>query len=227
MNLTGDGEPERVSAAAVTSNLFSTLGVSPRIGRVFTAAEDVPKGPDVVVLGHALWTRRFAADAGIVGRSIQVNGRAAPCHGIMPPDFVLPTDFENPAADAAVDAAAAQPASTDHGSHGLYAAARLKPGATVQQAAEELHRIAGDMTREGLYPVQMRFDMLAALADRRSRGWRSPRNLAAVRCCRIPAAHRLRQRRQPPSRARRRAAARDRCPGSAWRRQRRGSCVSC
>jgi hypothetical protein len=54
VNITGDGEPERVSAAAVTANLFSTLGVSPRIGRVFTAAEDVPKGPDVVVLGHAL-----------------------------------------------------------------------------------------------------------------------------------------------------------------------------
>ena len=161
VNLTGDGEPERVSAAAVTSNLFSTLGVSPRIGRVFTAAEDVPKGPDVVVLGHALWTRRYAADAGIVGRSIQVNGRAHLVTGIMPPDFVLPTDFENPQPTQLWMPLQLNPASTDHGSHGLYAAARLKPGATVQQAAEELHRIAGDMTREGLYPVQMRFDVLA------------------------------------------------------------------
>jgi predicted permease len=160
VNLTGDGEPERVSAAEVTANVFSTLGVKALFGRVFTAAEDVPNGPDVVVLGHSLWTRRFAADAGIVGRTIQINGRPFLVTGVMPADFVLPTDFENPQPTQLWTPLQMDPASTDHGSHGYYAAARLKPGATVQQAAEELHRIAGDMTREGLYPVQMKFDVV-------------------------------------------------------------------
>jgi putative ABC transport system permease protein len=161
VNLTGGGDPERVSAAAVTANVFSTLGVRPLLGRVFTAAEDVPNGPDVVVLGHALWTRRFAGDPTIVGRSIQMNGRAYLVTGVMPPAFVLPTDFENPQPTQLWTPLQLDPASTEHGNHGLYAAARLKPGATVQQAAQELHRIAGEMTREGLYPVQMAFDAFA------------------------------------------------------------------
>ena len=59
----------------MTANLFSTLGVAPLLGRTFTAAEDVPNGPRLVVLGHALWSRRYAADPGIVGRTIQINGR--------------------------------------------------------------------------------------------------------------------------------------------------------
>ena len=161
VNLTGNGEPERISAGSVTANLFSTFGVTPLIGRTFTAAEDVPNGPDLVLLGHALWTRRFAADAGIVGRSIQINGRAFLVTGVMPADFVLPTDFENPQPTQLWMPLQLNPTSTDHGSHGLYAAARLKPGATVQQASDELHRIAGDMTREGLYPVPMKFDVFA------------------------------------------------------------------
>ncbi len=93
VNLTGDGDPERVSAASVTANLFSTLGVSPIRGRVFSEAEDVPNGPKVVVIGHGLWQRRYAGDPGIVGRSIQINGEPYQVVGIMPADFVLPTDF--------------------------------------------------------------------------------------------------------------------------------------
>ena len=166
VNLTGDGEPERVSAASVTANVFSTLGVTPLIGRTFTAAEDVSNGPDLVVLGYSLWTRRYAADSTVVGRSIQVNGRPYQVTGVMPPGFVLPTDFENPQPTQLWTPLRLDPATSDHGNHGLYAAARLKPGATAQQAADELHRIARDMTREGFYPVQMQFDALAvSLSD--------------------------------------------------------------
>src|SRR4051812_38345674 len=65
-NLTGDGEPERVAAGYVTANLFSTLGVSPIRGRVFTPAEDVENGPRLVLLGYGLWQRRYAGDSAIV-----------------------------------------------------------------------------------------------------------------------------------------------------------------
>jgi putative ABC transport system permease protein len=158
VNLTGDGDPERVAAGGVTANLFSTLGVSPLLGRTFSAAEDVPNGPRLVVLGHALWSRRYAADPNIVGRTIQINGQAYEVTGVMPDDFVLPTDYQNPEPSQLWLPQQMDPASMDHGSHGLFAAARLKPGATVQQAADELHTIARAMTDEGLYPRQMQFD---------------------------------------------------------------------
>ena len=158
VNLTGDGDPERVAAGGVTANLFSTLGVAPLLGRTFSAAEDVPNGPRLVVLGHALWSRRYAADPNIVGRTIQINGQAYEVTGVMPDDFVLPTDYQNPEPSQLWLPQQMDPASMDHGSHGLFAAARLKPGATVQQAADELHGIARAMTDEGLYPRQMQFD---------------------------------------------------------------------
>jgi hypothetical protein len=89
-NITGDGEPERVASGQVTANLFSVLGVRPQMGRSFTAAEDLPNGPDLVVLGHGLWARRYAADPTILGRAIVLNGRPFEVVGVMPPDFVLP-----------------------------------------------------------------------------------------------------------------------------------------
>jgi putative ABC transport system permease protein len=158
VNLTGDGDPERVPAGNVTANLFSTLGVEPQYGRTFTAAEDVPNGPRLVVLGHGLWQRRYAADPSIIGRAIQINGNAYQVVGIMPRDFVLPTDFQNPSPTALWMPQQWNSGSADHGNHGFYAAARLKPGATVAQARDEMHRIAQAMTNEGLYPRQMQFD---------------------------------------------------------------------
>jgi putative ABC transport system permease protein len=166
VNITGDGDPERVAAGGVTANTFSTFGVRPLFGRTFTAQEDVPNGPNVVVLGHALWSRRYAADPAIVGRSILIDGRPSEVVGVMPRDFVLPTDFQNPEPSQLWTPLQLDPASTDHGSHGLYAAARLKPGATVSQAAAELHGIAKAMTSEGLYPSQMQFDtVVLSLTD--------------------------------------------------------------
>ena len=166
VNLTGDGDPERVAAAAVTANTFATLGTAPALGRTFTAEEDVPNGPDLVLIGHGLWTRRYAGDRGITGRSIQINGQPFQVAGVMPPGFVLPTDFQNPEPTELWTPLRMNPASMDHGSHGLYAAGRLKPGATVAQASEELRGIARAMTSEGLYPVQMQFDtVVTSLRD--------------------------------------------------------------
>jgi predicted permease len=166
VNLTGDGDPERVAAGAVTANTFSTLGVSAATGRVFSEREDVPNGPALVVLGHGLWSRRYASDPSIVGRKVQINGQPYEVVGVMPRDFVLPTDFQNPQPTQLWVPLQMDPASTDHGSHSFYAAARLQPGATVEQAAGELHAIAQAMTSEGLYPQQMQFDtVVLSLTD--------------------------------------------------------------
>ncbi|HEY0876743.1 MAG TPA: ABC transporter permease [Vicinamibacterales bacterium] len=166
INLTGDGEPERVAYAQVTANLFDTLGAGVAAGRTFTAREDVPNGPALVVLGHGLWSRRYGADPSVIGRRILLNGEPFEVVGVMPRDFVLPTDFENPEPTQLWTPLQLDPADTDHGSHGYYAAGRLKPGFTVQQAADELSGIAAAMTREGLYPVQMQFDtVVLSLTD--------------------------------------------------------------
>jgi putative ABC transport system permease protein len=161
VNLTGDGEPERVAAGFVTANLFSVLGASPVKGRLFAPEEDVPNGPRVVILGHGLWVRRYAADPAVVGRTIQINGAPHEVIGVMPSGFVLPTDFQNPAPSTLWVPVQWNASSTDHGSHGFYAAARMKPAATLAQVREDLHELAQSWTRQGLYPVQMQFDVLA------------------------------------------------------------------
>ena len=160
-NLTGDGEPERVASAGVTANLFPVLGAVALRGRVFTAAEDVPNGPRVVVLGYGLWQRRYAADPNIVGRAIQIDGAPYEVIGVMPAEFVLPTDFHNPAPSALWIPAQWDSSSTEHGNHGYYAAARLKPGVTIAQAQEDLHSVAQAWTDRGLYPRAMQFDTVA------------------------------------------------------------------
>ena len=160
VNLTGDGDPERAAAGAVTANLFSVLGVQPTRGRLFTSQEDAPNGPRVAILGYGLWQRRYAGDAGIVGRSILIDGQAYEVVGIMPAGFVLPTDYENPAPTALWVPAQWDAASTDHGNHGYYAAARLASGATVEQARDELHAIAQRWTERGLYPRQMQYESI-------------------------------------------------------------------
>jgi putative ABC transport system permease protein len=90
VSVTGDGEPERVSAAASTASLFSTLGVAPLMGRTYTTDEDVPDAPRVAVISHALWQRRFAGDPGAIGRTLDVDGEPWEIVGIMPRRFDFP-----------------------------------------------------------------------------------------------------------------------------------------
>jgi predicted permease len=87
VNLTGTGEPERLTGMAVTHTFFPTLGIEAAQGRVFTPDEDKPGHNRVVVLSHGLWQRRFAADPGIVGKTITLSGENYSVVGVMPPGF--------------------------------------------------------------------------------------------------------------------------------------------
>jgi hypothetical protein len=82
----GDG-PERVGEAAVTANLFSTVGVQPAIGRSFTTDEEHSAIVAAVVIGDSLWRRRFNATSSILGSTLRVNGIARTIVGVMPPGF--------------------------------------------------------------------------------------------------------------------------------------------
>lgn len=87
--LSAGGEVERVDVSTVTSNFFPLLGVHPLHGRHFTAEEEKVGGPAVVILSHRLWTRRFGADPGLVGRSIRLDGIDQTVVGVMPESFRL------------------------------------------------------------------------------------------------------------------------------------------
>jgi putative ABC transport system permease protein len=167
VNLTGSTEPLRIGIARVTANTFATLGVRPAIGRAFTDAEDVPGHDKVVVLGHGLWRRHFGADLSILGRAIHLDGVAHTVVGVMPPEFQLPTDYGEDAAEPSQLWAplAINVNEIERGSHGLYAAAQLAPGATAQSATSELRTLADSLTREGLYPPDMKFSAFAVPLD--------------------------------------------------------------
>ena len=146
-NLTGDGAPEEIPVAFVSANFFPTLGVRPALGRVFTAAEDVAKGPSVVVISDALWRRRFGADRGIVGRNIILDGKPNEVVGVMPPGFRL----EGRDHEAQLWAALGLDPARDYrklAGRYLFSVARLKPGVTVERAGSELRTIASRLEQE-------------------------------------------------------------------------------
>ena len=89
-NLTGDGEPERVSTYVASPSLLDVLGVRPERGRGFLESDGQAGADPVVVLSHALWQRRFGGDAAIVGRTIQVNGRTRTVIGVLPREARFP-----------------------------------------------------------------------------------------------------------------------------------------
>src|SRR6266481_4524924 len=98
MNLGRGGKPERVRGAVVSANYFSVLGVKALIGRTFLPEEDrTPNTHPVVVIGHGLWQRRFAADPNVGGRTITLNEHEFNIIG------VTPEDFRSPFAGAAID----------------------------------------------------------------------------------------------------------------------------
>jgi putative ABC transport system permease protein len=85
--LRGAEGPEAVDGATVTASYFTVMGTSPSRGRVFSADEDRPGGPSVVVLSDQLWRRAFAADSTIIGKTISLDGTPATVIGIMPASF--------------------------------------------------------------------------------------------------------------------------------------------
>ena len=90
--LAGAGEPEQLVGVASTANLFALLGVPPALGRGFAAGEDQPGRNQVVVLSDRLWRRRFAADAGVLGRTVTLDGRPFTVIGVAPPNFRFPAN---------------------------------------------------------------------------------------------------------------------------------------
>jgi putative ABC transport system permease protein len=139
--LTGTGMPERLTGQRVGAEYFRTIGIAPLIGRDFTAEDDVPNGPNVVILSNALWRRRFAGDRDIIGRSIRLNDADFQVVGVMPPEF------ENVLAPQSELWAPLQyelqfTAQSREWGHHLRLVSRLASGVGIEGATHELDRIA-------------------------------------------------------------------------------------
>ncbi|HYC50526.1 MAG TPA: ABC transporter permease [Gemmatimonadaceae bacterium] len=149
-NLTGGQEPERVIAAAVSPNLFATLRVTAVAGRAFLPSDSAAAIADQVVLGHALWTRRFGARSDIIGQSIEVNGTARTVIGVMPPSFRLPLDFaDDRPSELWLPLDLSAPGLAAWGNHGLLGFARLHDGADVGVATASMRVLEERWFTEG------------------------------------------------------------------------------
>jgi putative ABC transport system permease protein len=127
-NIAGFDVAERVPGARVSAEFFAVVGRKAAHGRTFHA-DEMREDARVVVLSAALWRSRFGGDAGIVGRSVQVNGQAHVVVGVMPDDFIFPAGVKIWAPLAFTPAAAA-----DRSARTLYVFARRAPGVSPEAA---------------------------------------------------------------------------------------------
>ena len=136
--LTGAGdEPEQLRGLAASASLFSVLGVHAALGRTFAPGEDVLGNDRVVVLGHDLWTRRFGADATIVGRRLRINAQPYVVIGVMPAGFAFPERQQ----ELWVPLAPAPGERASRDAIWLSVVARLRPGYSLAQATAELNAL--------------------------------------------------------------------------------------
>ena len=134
-NLTGAEAPLRLTGTSVSANWFSVLGVRTAMGRTFHEGEDQPGKDAVVILSHSLWQRQFGGDPNILGRSILLEGVHRQVVGVMPYDFRFPS----PKTELWVPLSLDPRQIGDYwGSSYMPLTARLRPGATFEQARMEL-----------------------------------------------------------------------------------------
>ena len=129
----GGSEPQRMGSAFVTQSVIPLLQVPPLIGRSFTEAEDAPKGPNVVIISEGLWRSRFGADGGVLGRTIDVNGRTWEIIGVMPTRFRFPSPETQIWIPMRLDANDPSP-----GGFNYDGIARLRKGVTIAAASRDL-----------------------------------------------------------------------------------------
>jgi putative ABC transport system permease protein len=151
-NVTGVGEPVRLAGTRVTPEFFSTLGIQPRIGRVFLPEEYHAGHEMVAIFSYSFWQNHLGSDPNIVGRRISMDGIPFEIVGVMPREFALSTDY-----DLWAPLPAESPYVATRTWRWVQASARLKPGVTVQQAQAEMDGIASDLSAR--YPEDRGFKL--------------------------------------------------------------------
>src|SRR6266496_4590574 len=149
INLSYKNNPQRYTGAYVTEDFFKIIGVSPIMGRDFTAEDNKPGAEKVTILSHEIWQRDFNGDPNIVGQSVRINGKAATVIGVMPPNFKFPVSEElwvplynefppKPRGELLIGANNAAPA----------VMGRLKPGVSIDQVNAEFVGLARRLAQD-------------------------------------------------------------------------------
>ena len=145
-NLTGGGEPQRLTAAGVTGNFFQALGVQPALGRTLMLENESTGRDQVAVLSYGLWQKRFGGDPGIINQRIALDGKSFEVLGVMPRDFDFPATTEV-WVPLNFDV---QPGLKQRKAHFLRPVGRLKAGVSLAQAQADTDAVARQL--EATYP---------------------------------------------------------------------------
>ena len=146
-NLTGEGDPQRLVGARVSSGYFEIFGAIPLMGRVFSEAEDFEGPEKAIILSRQFWNDRFNSDESIIGTAITIDSEPHIVVGVMPETFDFPAnrDIWVPLAFSADEVARRDMVY-------LQALGRLKPGLTLTQAQSEMDVLAARLRKA--YPEE-------------------------------------------------------------------------
>ncbi|MGA8144333.1 MAG: ABC transporter permease [Candidatus Acidiferrales bacterium] len=143
VNLTGSGDPEKLTGANVTSNFFDVLQMPPQLGRAFLPEEEQPGRDHEVILGHGLWQRAFGSYPKIIGKTVTVDGVSQTIVGVVGDDFDFPTSaqiwFPMTLTDSERNL---------RSSHYVWPVARLRSGVSVEQAQAEMSAIQAHLQKD-------------------------------------------------------------------------------
>ena len=127
-NIAGEGEPLELAGVVASADLFRVLGITPRLGRVFTPAEERDR---VALLGYRTWVTRWGADPGVVGRQLTIENQSYTILGVLPPEVAFPSEAEQLWVPIGFAFAADPGLETGRERSAFRVVARLAPGATL------------------------------------------------------------------------------------------------
>ena len=157
-----NGQPDQVPGLVVSYDVFNALGVTPALGRAYTAEEDLANTNSVILLAHEFWQSRLGGRPDVLGMTITLDGRPRSVIGVMPPRFTVvgqKADFLIPYGQTIEQLRAVQ------GRGNSYAIGRLGRGVTFEQAASEMRGIFAQLEREAPERNARRTVMLFTLQD--------------------------------------------------------------
>ncbi|HEY6851411.1 MAG TPA: ABC transporter permease [Terracidiphilus sp.] len=164
--LSGGATPETVHAARFTAGVFSTLGIHPILGRLFTQAEEDAHQP-LAVIGHSLWLNRYHRDPNVAGSSIVLDRKAYTIIGVMPRDFEFPLQsgrLDQAQVWVPMSLTPDELSDQEQGDWRYQMVARVKSGVSFTQAAQDADRVAKAIMRNfppSMSPIHIRGDALA------------------------------------------------------------------
>jgi putative ABC transport system permease protein len=159
--LLSKGEPDRVRTGVVSSSFFDSFGVKPLLGRSFHPDEGGMGAAPVLLLSYPYWRRHYAADPGVVGKSVILDGKSVTVVGVLPPIPLFPDENDVFVPPAACSVRSSEYAETNRKARMLSLFGRLAPGATAEQARSEIATLVGGWRRDNpeLYPEERYHDI--------------------------------------------------------------------